>query len=60
MIFRIRIRQLSEQTDAQPYKAFPVTCGITFTYAGLKIDEYAAVLDAHDNPITGRNPYEYK
>ena len=43
----------ANRLDTPPFKAFPVTCGITFTYAGLKIDEHAAVLDAHDNPITG-------
>ena len=25
--------------DTPPFKAYPVTCGITFTYGGLKIDE---------------------
>jgi len=39
--------------DTPPFKAFPVTCGITFTYGGLKVDEHAAVLDENDNPIHG-------
>lgn len=39
--------------DTPPFKAYPVTCGITFTYGGLKVDENAAVLDADDRPIQG-------
>lgn len=36
-----------------PFKAYPVTCGITFTYAGLKVDKRAAVLNQNDEPIEG-------
>ncbi len=39
--------------DTPPFKAYPVTCGITFTYAGLKVDEQAAVLAESDEPIPG-------
>lgn len=39
--------------DTPPFKAYPVTCGITFTYAGLKVDDQAAVLDKEDKPIEG-------
>ncbi len=39
--------------DTPPYKAFPVKCGITFTYGGLKVNEQAAVLDKSDNTIKG-------
>ena len=28
-----------------------MTCGITFTFGGLKIDEQARVLDSNDTPI---------
>ena len=28
-----------------------MTCGITFTFGGLKIDEQAPVLDSNDTPI---------
>ena len=31
--------------DTPPYVAFPVTCGITFTFGGLRVDEDARVLD---------------
>jgi tricarballylate dehydrogenase len=33
--------------------AFPITCGITFTYGGLAINESAQVLDREDRPIPG-------
>ena len=38
---------------APPFKAFPVTCGITFTYAGLRIDKNAAVLNEDGEKIPG-------
>jgi tricarballylate dehydrogenase len=36
-----------------PFTAYEVTCGITFTFGGLKIDESAQVLDRTDRPIPG-------
>ncbi|MEM7502777.1 MAG: FAD-dependent tricarballylate dehydrogenase TcuA [Pseudomonadota bacterium] len=39
--------------DTPPFKAYPVTCGITFTYAGLDIDETAAVRDEAGQTIPG-------
>jgi len=39
--------------DAPPFKAFPVGCGITFTYAGLRIDKNAAVLNRDAEKIPG-------
>jgi len=39
--------------DQPPFKAYPVTCGITFTYGGLKVDENAAVLNQSDEVIKG-------
>lgn len=39
--------------DTPPFKAYPVTCGITFTYGGLKVNEGAAVLKDNDEPIPG-------
>ena len=39
--------------DKPPFLAYAVTGSITYTYGGLKIDEYARVLDMEDNPITG-------
>lgn len=39
--------------DKPPFHGFVVTCGITFTFGGLKIDETTAVLDTGDRPIPG-------
>ena len=39
--------------DSPPYLGYAVTCGITFTFGGLKIDERARVLDTADSPIPG-------
>jgi tricarballylate dehydrogenase len=39
--------------DKPPYTGFVVTCGITFTFGGLRIDRRAAVLDTGEVPILG-------
>jgi tricarballylate dehydrogenase len=39
--------------DTPPYKAFAVTCGLTFTFGGLRIDSDAQVLDTDFRPIPG-------
>jgi tricarballylate dehydrogenase len=39
--------------DTPPYQAFAVTCGITYTFGGLRIDPQARVLDTDLNPIPG-------
>ena len=39
--------------DAPPFRAFPVTCGITFTYAGLSVDKNATVLNRDGERIPG-------
>ena len=39
--------------DAPPYRAYPVTCGITFTFGGLQINTRAEVLNTADKPIRG-------
>lgn len=36
-----------------PFEAYAVTCGITFTFGGLKIDPDANVMDMEDAPIPG-------
>ena len=36
-----------------PFRAYPVTCGITFTYGGLKVNEAGAVLGENGGPIAG-------
>ena len=39
--------------DSPPYMGFAVTCGITFTFGGLRIDSEGSVLDTEDAPIPG-------
>lgn len=40
--------------DSPPYLGFAVTCGITFTFGGLRIvPETAQVLDTEDRPMPG-------
>lgn len=39
--------------EAAPYYAYPVTCGITFTFGGLHADEHGHVLGAEGGPIRG-------
>lgn len=39
--------------DKPPFRAYPVTCGITFTYGGLHVNENAAVLDNQGKVIKG-------
>jgi tricarballylate dehydrogenase len=36
-----------------PFEAYAVTCGITFTFGGLKITTEAEVVDTEDQPIRG-------
>jgi tricarballylate dehydrogenase len=39
--------------EQPPFLAYSVTCGITFTFGGLKIDTSARVLDVSDAPLPG-------
>ena len=39
--------------DTPPFEAFAVTCGITFTFGGLRIDDGGRVLDVDLAPIPG-------
>lgn len=40
--------------DTPPFEAYAVTCGITFTFGGLRIDRgSAAVIDTDERPIPG-------
>lgn len=43
----------AQPLDTPPYTAYPVTCGITFTFGGLRIDRDARVLDTSGLPIPG-------
>jgi len=39
--------------DTPPYEAYAVTCGITFTFGGVRIDKEARVIDQEGAPIGG-------
>ena len=39
--------------EKPPFSAYAVTCGITFTFGGLKIDTSTRVLDIADAPLPG-------
>ncbi len=39
--------------DTPPFIAYQITCGITFTFGGLRINVDAAVLDQEEKPIPG-------
>jgi len=39
--------------ERPPFVAYPVTCGITFTYGGIRVDEQARVLDTENAIIPG-------
>jgi tricarballylate dehydrogenase len=43
----------AQTIETPPFEAYGVTCGITFTFGGLRIDAHARVLDAGDRPIPG-------
>ncbi|MEM9146928.1 MAG: FAD-dependent tricarballylate dehydrogenase TcuA [Pseudomonadota bacterium] len=43
----------AQTIDTPPFRAYPVTGGITFTYGGLKIDGAGAVLTKEGTPIPG-------
>jgi tricarballylate dehydrogenase len=39
--------------DTPPFEGYAVTCGVTFTFGGLRIDTQAAVLNTDYRPIHG-------
>ena len=41
------------ELDEPPYMGYAVTCGITFTFGGLKINAQTQVIDTEDAPIPG-------
>ena len=43
----------AQRLDTPPYYAFPVTCGITFTFGGIGITEKCEVKDSSENVISG-------
>jgi tricarballylate dehydrogenase len=43
----------SVKLDKPPYRAYPVTCGITFTFGGVEINSHGQVLNTAGRPIRG-------
>ena len=43
----------AQRLDAPPFYAYPVTCGITFTFGGIRITEKAEVVDTEGTTIRG-------
>jgi tricarballylate dehydrogenase len=43
----------AQRIDQPPFEAYAVTCGITFTFGGLRIDTETRVLDGEGRPIKG-------
>jgi tricarballylate dehydrogenase len=39
--------------DTPPFEAYAVTCGITFSFGGLKINNHAQVMSSDGPPIHG-------
>jgi tricarballylate dehydrogenase len=39
--------------DSPPFHAYAVTCGITFTYGGVRVDPQCRVVGEEDSPIPG-------
>jgi tricarballylate dehydrogenase len=43
----------AQRLDSPPYYAYPVTCGITFTFGGIRITPKAEVCDTEEKIIRG-------
>ena len=43
----------SLRIDEGPFVCYPVTCGVTFTYGGVRIDAQARVLNQEGKPMAG-------
>ena len=43
----------AQPVEQPPFTAFPITCGITFTFGGVRVDEDARVLDVAGRPLPG-------
>ncbi|WP_051343057.1 FAD-dependent tricarballylate dehydrogenase TcuA [Pseudonocardia spinosispora] len=43
----------AQALDAPPFYGFAVSCGVTFTFGGLHVDERAQVLDESGQPLSG-------
>lgn len=50
---RINKTNWANRIDKAPFYAYGVTCGITFTYGGLKVSKKCEVLNKKNKPIKG-------
>jgi tricarballylate dehydrogenase len=50
---RINKSNWANTLDTPPFEAYAVTCGITFSFGGLKINTQAQVINSDGEPITG-------
>jgi tricarballylate dehydrogenase len=50
---RINKSNWANTIDTPPFEAYAVTCGITFTFGGLKINTDAQVINTDGEPIPG-------
>jgi tricarballylate dehydrogenase len=41
----------AQPIDTPPFRAYPITCGVTFSFGGVRIDTKTQVLDITDRPI---------
>ena len=43
----------AQPIETPPFHGFAVTCGVTFTFGGVHVDEHARVLGAGGEPLPG-------
>jgi tricarballylate dehydrogenase len=43
----------AQTIDTPPFEAYAVTCGVTFTFGGVRVTENCAVIDVDGEPIPG-------
>ena len=46
-------RNWANKLDTPPFEAYAVTCGVTFTFGGLRITTEGQVVDTAQKPIPG-------
>ena len=49
----IGVKDIIDTFDAPPYEGYAVTCGVTFTFGGLRINTDGEVLNTDYQPIRG-------
>src|SRR5690606_15769376 len=43
----------AQTIDTPPFEAYAITCGVTFTFGGLRIDATGQVMNTNHEPIPG-------